>query len=99
MVENKDSPEVVTTIPQGTAIIGVLHQLRDTTGVRSDVINRPVSNSRRGTNSGSAGHKGDELDDDEMEGLMRLEVAFGDLTYGGGQGSGRQSHRNDDANS
>ena len=79
LVENKDSPGVVTTIPEGTVNIGTLSRHRETAGVHGEVIDRLVPDSRRRTNSGGAGHKGDELDDDEMEGLTRLKIAFEDL--------------------
>lgn len=38
-----------------------------------------VSDGRRETDSGSAGHGGDGLDDDKIEGLAQLEIAFEEL--------------------
>ena len=43
----------------------------------SDVIT--ISDGRQGADSGSAGHKGNGLNNNKMEGLARLEVTFENL--------------------
>ena len=46
---------------------------------RTTVINTAVSDVGRETTSSGAGHTGGELDDDEIEGIERLQTAFEEL--------------------
>jgi hypothetical protein len=48
-------------------------------GARNTVIDTLVSDVRRETDSSGAGHTGGDLDDDELEGLERLQTAFEEL--------------------
>jgi hypothetical protein len=74
--ENKDSPTAVTNAVAGEVEAETLSGHCMCIVARGKVVDNSVSDVGRETYSSGAGHRGGGLDDDELEGLERLETAF-----------------------
>ena len=77
--ENKNSTPAVTNVVTEEVEAQTLSGRYACSGARSTVIDNLVSDVRRETDSSGAGHTGRDHDDNELEGLKRLQTAFEEL--------------------